>query len=1010
MALNITTKKTGDLLTATEFNEIISEINKKVDSVAGKQLSTNDFTTTEKSKLSGLPGDVYSRTEVDNKITASGGNVVSDNEVQVGVFQIGGAAGVIDNPVYSKFSVLLSLPKTLNETREYTLSSDPLGCNLYFSIDSFVVSSGEKLESEIFVSMYEIMKVYVDDNYDTKIIVKCKETTTQDLSAHLNIRYIKQYAEKLEIDIICDGAVDAGAVSVEFPALKYDKETLVSFTTDDANASSFCRVWAGINGRPVSNMYYHANQLEAGDIPDSIVDTTLNTTLGFTDGCGNERRFAHGVAIWPYCQANGTVMMDSTNPVDPSATNTYRFMTPYLQWPDLAVMLKYGCSMYYHNIGTEIFGSDKNVDNIITGLKADCERAIERVGRGIKILARPDGNNIFIDAAAESGQILLSVAENSPAIDILPFSIDSLFKKVGSRFFPNSSGSITEQDVVKNKFAEELVKNKEQRKWFHFCCHTATLDWINLLVWFNDNYGKDGADNIWFATIDEIYEYYHTRANSLIRKSANGNMLHLTVYLPKGQYFYYPDFTLLLSGGNITGVTSVDASDKVTGLSKVIRNGKLMLNVSANPGHLELAEEFTNKFETTGKAIYKADALYFVGLLKASLKQFFMDRLNADPGRLSLLSISINNGAISTTDQTLSIMPSYNGTPTHYRIGEVNDLSSATWIVYSGEIISYTLSGGYGNKIVYMQLRDFTSESVIKQAAINYVEESTEVALTGLNISGGTSLQAGSTLQLVVVYTPVNTTQTGVRWESSNPAIVSVNANGLVTGIAGGNVTITATSTVNSAIKAILNLSVNAVVVGNVQFVVGSYDWVAYKQDKIFDETANIYITITNENNNKGIAGGANNIYDANTGGLLAGWTRMSDDEKKVYYGVETLDNWYSASNFNADISSLFAIQLSYLYSSKYNASVYPIIGWNVPNGTYKVSILASTTQADTSTTGHIKINNVERVLPALSFQNNSTWMEFDNIVVNDGKLAIMMWADKSRRIGFNVIKVEKIG
>ena len=112
----------------------------------------------------------------------------------------------------------------------------------------------------------------------------------------------------------------------------------------------FCRVWAGINGRPVSNSFYHANQLDAGDIPDSIVDTTLEKTLGYTDGCGNERRFTHGVAVWPYCQNGGRVMMDTESPVDPTANNTYRFMSPYLQWIDVKMMLKYGCSIYYHNM------------------------------------------------------------------------------------------------------------------------------------------------------------------------------------------------------------------------------------------------------------------------------------------------------------------------------------------------------------------------------------------------------------------------------------------------------------------------------------------------------------------------------------------------------------------------------------------------------------------------------------------------------------------------------------
>ena len=41
MTLNIS-KKTGDKLTATEFNQVVDEVNKKVDVMPGKGLSTND--------------------------------------------------------------------------------------------------------------------------------------------------------------------------------------------------------------------------------------------------------------------------------------------------------------------------------------------------------------------------------------------------------------------------------------------------------------------------------------------------------------------------------------------------------------------------------------------------------------------------------------------------------------------------------------------------------------------------------------------------------------------------------------------------------------------------------------------------------------------------------------------------------------------------------------------------------------------------------------------------------
>lgn len=56
---------------------ISNQLANKVDKVAGKGLSTNDFTTDLLNKLNGLPSSVYSKTEVDNKISASTVRIVT---------------------------------------------------------------------------------------------------------------------------------------------------------------------------------------------------------------------------------------------------------------------------------------------------------------------------------------------------------------------------------------------------------------------------------------------------------------------------------------------------------------------------------------------------------------------------------------------------------------------------------------------------------------------------------------------------------------------------------------------------------------------------------------------------------------------------------------------------------------------------------------------------------------------------------------------------------------------
>ena len=315
---------------------------------------------------------------------------------------------------------------------------------------------------------------------------------------------------------------------------------------------------------------------------------------------------------------------------------------------------------------------------------------------------------------------------------------------MGLRFFPSSSGDQTAKDVVKLRFIAEYANVEKQRKWFHFCCHDANLDWVNLLVWFNNTYGKDGSDDIWFATVDEVYEYMHLRNNALIRKTASENKLHITAYIPKGQYFYYPEFSLLIDGAS--PVSGIGTSDNVTGLSYGSHAGGLLINVRADETLTALAEELTAKYEQTGKTEDKIDALYFVAQLKSALRSAYMDRIHAvTPGALALLSVVINAGASTTTSRDVTIVPTFAGTPTHYRIGETADLSSRVWVPYSGGPIVFTLSTGYGNKTVYLQLYTIGQETTIKSSTIIYQEATVEIPVTRLSLSGETTVTQGTT-------------------------------------------------------------------------------------------------------------------------------------------------------------------------------------------------------------------------------------------------------------------------
>ena len=144
-----------------------------------------------------------------------------------------------------------------------------------------------------------------------------------------------------------------------------------------------------------------------------------------------------------------------------------------------------------------------------------------------------------------------------------------------------------------------------------------------LLLWINNNYGKKGADNVWIPNQEEYYEYnfYRTHGTAAVTK-IDEHKLKLTVHLPSEEDFYYPSLTVNLSGIKKEDITSLEAGSSVTGLSYSNYENGIMLNIDCRKYLTEHAENFVKRYEAnTADASVKADALYFVNMLKDSDKK-----------------------------------------------------------------------------------------------------------------------------------------------------------------------------------------------------------------------------------------------------------------------------------------------------------------------------------------------------------------------------------------------------
>jgi len=148
-----------------------------------------------------------------------------------------------------------------------------------------------------------------------------------------------------------------------------------------------------------------------------------------------------------------------------------------------------------------------------------------------------------------------------------------------------------------------------------------------------------------------------------------------------------------------------------------------------------------------------------------------------------------------------------------------------TLISYTNnDVCAFTKTSGTEQVVVFSNLRNATTNYTLPAALAN---TNWKDAYTGATVSLGTSLSltayqyrvltnanvpvvpvtgvtvspasatinAGATVQLTATVAPANATNQAVSWTSSNTAVATVSASGLVTAIAAGTATITATTT-----------------------------------------------------------------------------------------------------------------------------------------------------------------------------------------------------------------------
>jgi pectate lyase len=187
-----------------------------------------------------------------------------------------------------------------------------------------------------------------------------------------------------------------------------------------------------------------------------------------------------------------------------------------------------------------------------------------------------------------------------------------------------------------------------------------------------------------------------------------------------------------------------------------------------------------------------------INLTNASAKGITWKVEVSAAGTYSLTWRYVNGGATAATSAKLII----NGTTINASLGfpKTADKStfttataSVTFVKGVNQIRVETTSSAEFADIDWIEISGNTIGAADCAAAIGSGGGTTTVPVTGVTVSptSSTITSANGTVQLAATVAPSNATNTTVIWSSSNTAVATVSATGLVTGIANGSATIT---------------------------------------------------------------------------------------------------------------------------------------------------------------------------------------------------------------------------
>ena len=608
---------------------------------------------------------------------------------------------------------------------------------------------------------------------------------------------------KMRIIVRVPSAVDPATVTCAVAPLKYNKDFVFTLTSDDGYTGIYGLIQRYVNNRFASTRrtvdYFGSKGYAYHDSSDADyrLGKYAGKLIGHTDGAGNRLPVRVGIA-----------------PIANWIASSQGMLNPYISETELQTFFDFFGGVYTHESGVE---GATEYESLVKSLST----ISTLIGKLPTVECRPNGDNKFVEAMWALKNYLAGCDENdSYAISQSTLNLKTIIA-IDKLVFPAEFSWTVEtfQTVV----ASLIGSGKLVHMRTHQISPGAVQDFCETgLKWLNDTYGADGTDTMWSATLDELFEYLYIRKNAIIVRTVNqvkdntsdsftGSKVIFDVEIPNPEFFKFKEVSLLIAG--IDNSYDVRIYTDCVKQSQATSGSALLINASFNSNLVVLAEKYVaiaeSKTASTIFLDYYNDALFFVNKLNASLQTTFLTRLNAAKSTAIPVAVTVFTPTIPAqviVNQTSQI--SIATTPSNA------SNQSATYSSSNNEIVEINKDGLITAKAIGSATIRVTSNAdhtKFVEQSVNVVSAENAVLVTAIAVSGNSSGNMGSTIQLAASITPSNATNQGVIWSSSDPAKATVNSSGLVTLIAAGSVIITATAQDGSGVTGTKALTINQV-------------------------------------------------------------------------------------------------------------------------------------------------------------------------------------------------------